>query len=69
MENCDDTGDRGGVGQPALARLWTDIRAFIEQYVPAEEQADFELAVWLYLETHPVVREYVAALRAKTGAS
>ncbi len=69
MENCNDSGDGGAVCSSALARLWEDVRAFIDQYVPVEERADFELALWLYLETHPVLREYVGALRAKTGAS
>ncbi len=57
--------DAGPVdGDQEIARIMDEITAFIRAYIPAAEQEDFELAIWLYLETHPVMRERVQALRS-----
>lgn len=48
-----------------LEPLLEEVHAFCQELVPASHAEDFELAVRLYLETHPVMRERLHVLRAQ----
>ncbi len=51
-----------------LDRIKAEIHEFIWKYVPKSEREDFELAVTLYMETHPVMARRIEALRSLARA-